>query len=219
MTANPRDAEEPSRIAIWNHSFKACCSRSASPPRGLITAAQKPRLCPRSRDRLTRVLPRLFVFKRVHLGWFHVELRKSAQNKPTFLAGFYLMGPRGFEPRTSPLSGVRSDQLSYEPAARARENTLVSVGRRTRFCNRRPVGARSGYRGTSRSRSAGLRQWELGKKECGGQRCRGHLAFNLTSGLTFCSSPSCRSLLDNLSIQVRLKVRSEVRLKSMIRLP
>ena len=219
MTANPHDAEDLSRIAIWNHSFKACCSRSASPPRGLITAAQTPRLCPHSRDRLPHVLPRLFVFRRVHLGWFYVELRKSAQNKPPFLEGGCLMGPRGFEPRTSPLSGVRSDQLSYEPAARARENTLVSVGRRTRFCNRRPVGARSGYRGTSRSRSDGLRQWELRTKECGGQRCRGHLVFNLTSGLTFCSSSGFRSLRDNSSIQVRLKVRSEVRLKSMIRLP
>lgn len=31
------------------------------------------------------------------------------------------MGPIGFEPTTSSLSGTRSNQLSYEPAVRAEE--------------------------------------------------------------------------------------------------
>jgi integrase len=40
------------------------------------------------------------------------------------------MGPGGFEPPTSPLSGVRSDQLSYEPARRpsGRPTRLQTVG-------------------------------------------------------------------------------------------
>src|SRR5262245_36511085 len=35
------------------------------------------------------------------------------------------MGARGFEPRTSPLSGVRSSRLSYAPATRSRGTSRI----------------------------------------------------------------------------------------------
>jgi hypothetical protein len=37
------------------------------------------------------------------------------------------MGTRGFEPRTSPLSGVRSSQLSYAPVSRSPE-VIILIG-------------------------------------------------------------------------------------------
>lgn len=40
---------------------------------------------------------------------------------PDLRGGVEAMGPGGFEPPTSPLSGARSDQLSYEPEALQRE--------------------------------------------------------------------------------------------------
>lgn len=63
-----------------------------------------------------------------------------------------MVGPPGFEPGTSPLSGARSDQLSYEPGtgfmalgegpSRAPYHGLALIGRSA--CFERPVGRFSG---------------------------------------------------------------------------
>jgi hypothetical protein len=39
--------------------------------------------------------------------------------------GIMLVGLGGFEPPTSPLSGVRSNQLSYRPAGKNNQNNLL----------------------------------------------------------------------------------------------
>jgi hypothetical protein len=52
-----------------------------------------------------------------------------------------MVGPSGFEPPTSPLSGVRSNQLSYGPKRRSGE-TARGVSQL-----RRHAGGRKGARG------------------------------------------------------------------------
>nr|ADI16887.1 hypothetical protein [uncultured gamma proteobacterium HF0010_16J05] len=59
-------------------------------------------------------------------------LRKIAHRQNGYgLAFLILVGLGGFEPPTSPLSGVRSNQLSYRPSALLQQQT-IRVG--TRKC-------------------------------------------------------------------------------------
>ena len=62
------------------------------------------------------------------------------------------MGLVGFEPTTSPLSGVRSSQLSYRPLKRTRENMLANRIRDSK----NPVSFRAGAISAARGNAGGL---------------------------------------------------------------
>ena len=67
-----------------------------------------------------------------------IERMKFCANQPTTMSNANLVGLGGFEPPTSPLSGVRSNQLSYGPAP---VNRLHSLKRKHGRLRREPAQA------------------------------------------------------------------------------
>jgi hypothetical protein len=103
------------------------------------------------------------------------EFRSLRQDHPDRRGCWQRVGARGFEPRTSPLSGVRSSRLSYAPIART---VWLHFNPRARRVNH-PL-PQASTRGASLSKSSGIwlsrvrvRGWMLGSLARGGAPCAG----------------------------------------------
>jgi hypothetical protein len=107
------------------------------------------------------------------------EFRSLRQDHPDRRGCWQKMGARGFEPRTSPLSGVRSSRLSYAPIARTMWPHFNRRARRvnhplpqasTRGCPRGVSLLKSSGIGLSRVRVRGRASGPLAR---GGAPCAG----------------------------------------------